>query len=47
MAVVRPDDWQDWLTQQRPVAELLRPFPKGSFEISDPAKGGANVSALL
>jgi putative SOS response-associated peptidase YedK len=47
MAVVRPDDWQDWLTQQRPVAELLRPFPKRSFEITDPAKGGAAVKPLL
>ncbi|WBX83522.1 SOS response-associated peptidase family protein [Sphingosinicella microcystinivorans] len=38
LAVVRPEDWEDWLRQRRGVEDLLRPFPKGSFEITDPAK---------
>lgn len=34
VAIVREEDWQDWLTGQRSIADLLRPFPTGSFEIS-------------
>ncbi len=33
VAVVRGDDWLDWLQLSRPVSELLRPFPPGSFEV--------------
>jgi putative SOS response-associated peptidase YedK len=38
MAVVRPEDWQDWLCQTRIKEEILRPFPKGSFLVVPPAK---------
>jgi putative SOS response-associated peptidase YedK len=41
MAVVRPDDWQDWLLQARPVEELLSPHPLGSFTILAPNRRGA------
>jgi putative SOS response-associated peptidase YedK len=33
MAVVRPEDWWNWLTQSKPKDELLRPFPPGSFNV--------------
>jgi putative SOS response-associated peptidase YedK len=33
MAVVRPEDWWDWLTQTKPKEALLRPFPAGSFRV--------------
>lgn len=36
MAVVRPEDWEAWLRQSRPVEEILRPFPKGSFNVVPP-----------
>ena len=36
MAVVREDDWFAWLRQERPAAELLRPFPPGSFRVIGP-----------
>lgn len=34
MAVVHEDDWFAWLRQERPAAELLRPFPLGTFVVS-------------
>lgn len=36
MAVVRPEDWWDWLGQTKPKEELLRSFPRGSFDVSGP-----------
>lgn len=33
VAVVREEDWFDWLRLSRPVGELLRPFPPGSFKV--------------
>lgn len=33
VAVVREEDWIAWLTQARPVADMLRPCPGGSFEV--------------
>jgi putative SOS response-associated peptidase YedK len=33
MAVVRPEDWWDWLAQTTPKEGLLRPFPAGSFRV--------------
>jgi putative SOS response-associated peptidase YedK len=36
VAVVRQEDWIDWLRQARPVAEMLRPFPVGSFKVEGP-----------
>lgn len=36
MAVVREDDWFDWLRLDRPAEELLRPFPPGSFVVAGP-----------
>lgn len=38
MAVVREDDWFAWLRQERPAAEILRPFPPGSFKVTGPKK---------
>jgi putative SOS response-associated peptidase YedK len=34
VAVIREDEWYDWLQLSRPVEELLRPFPRGSFEVT-------------
>lgn len=36
MAVVREEDWQDWLQGERAVASILRPFAPGSFRVSGP-----------
>ena len=36
MAIVHEADWMDWLQAARPVDEMLRPFPAGSFRISGP-----------
>jgi putative SOS response-associated peptidase YedK len=36
VAVVRAEDWEAWLRQARPAEEILRPFPRGSFEIIGP-----------
>lgn len=36
MAVVHEEDWIDWLRAVRPVEEMLRPFPLGSFSVSGP-----------
>jgi len=38
VAVVREEDWIAWLTQARPVADMLRPYPAGSFEVVGPRK---------
>jgi putative SOS response-associated peptidase YedK len=44
MAVVREEDWQDWLKGTRRPEELLRPFPLGSFTVIGPGKrGSANL----
>jgi putative SOS response-associated peptidase YedK len=40
MAVVRPEDWEDWLRGARPAEEILRPFPPGSFRIAGPRTRG-------
>jgi putative SOS response-associated peptidase YedK len=36
MAVVREEDWRDWLTGSRPPDDILRPFAPGSFTIAGP-----------
>jgi putative SOS response-associated peptidase YedK len=36
MAVVRQEDWLAWLRSERPAADLLRPFPEGSFQVTGP-----------
>lgn len=36
VAVVREEDWIAWLTQARPVADMLRPYPAGSLEVVGP-----------
>ncbi|HEX4736709.1 MAG TPA: SOS response-associated peptidase family protein [Allosphingosinicella sp.] len=36
MAVVREEDWQDWLTAARPPEEILKPYPLGSFTVIGP-----------
>ena len=36
MAVVREDDWMDWLQGSRAAESILRRFPIGSFRISGP-----------
>lgn len=41
LAVVRPEDWQNWLTGARSVEELLRPHPAGSFSV----EGKASVAS--
>lgn len=42
VAVVREEDWFDWLRLSRPVAELLRPFPPGSFKVTGKGKRQAS-----
>lgn len=39
MAVVRQDDWEAWLRQTKPVEEVLRPFPPGSFRVEGQRAG--------
>lgn len=34
VAVIRDEDWIDWLQLSKPVANMLRPFPTGSFNIA-------------
>lgn len=36
MAVVREEDWMDWLSGATSEAAILRPFPLGSFRVSGP-----------
>jgi len=36
MAIVHEADWMDWLRATRPVDEMLRLFPAGSFRVSGP-----------
>ena len=45
VTVVREEEWFDWLRMSRPVSELLRPFPPGSFDVSGP--GGPPASRDL
>lgn len=33
VAVLRPEDWFAWLMKAKPLEEVIRPFPLGSFEI--------------
>lgn len=33
VAIVRPEDWFNWLMEATPKSEVLRPFPSNSFEI--------------
>lgn len=33
VAVVRPEDWYNWLMETTPKDEILRPFPLNSFDI--------------
>lgn len=42
---MREEDWFDWLRLSRPVGELLRPFPPGSFKVVD--KGQPKASRDL
>ena len=42
VAVIREDEWYDWLQLAKPISELLRPFPLGSFRVT--GKGGRAVS---
>jgi len=41
-AVLRPDQWRAWLSGELPVEELLRPWPRGSFQVLSPRKGAAS-----
>jgi putative SOS response-associated peptidase YedK len=41
VAVVREGDWHDWLRLSRPVSELLRPFPAGSFTVTGKGRTAA------
>jgi putative SOS response-associated peptidase YedK len=34
ICVLRPEDWADWLFLTRPEAELLKPLPAGSLEVT-------------
>ena len=47
MAVVRPEDWQDWLRGARPPEETLHPFPRGSFNIVAPGGRAGGQSGEL
>ena len=39
VAVLRPEDWAAWLYLTKPEAELLRPLPKDSLEVTTVRKG--------
>lgn len=39
VAVVREEDWIAWLTQARPVADMLQPCPSGSLKVVGLRKG--------
>jgi putative SOS response-associated peptidase YedK len=39
IVVLQPADWLAWLTLSRPEAELLRPLPAGSLEVSQVRAG--------
>jgi len=39
VAVLRPADWASWLYLDRPEAELLRPLPAGSLDVTLVRKG--------
>ncbi|WP_324750074.1 SOS response-associated peptidase [Sphingomonas sp. LY54] len=41
VAVVREEDWLNWLQLSKPVSEILRPFPPGSFSVSGTGKVAA------
>lgn len=41
MAVVRKADWRGWLNGEALEAEILRPFPVGSFRVSGPPRRAA------
>ena len=45
VAVVRPEDWFDWLMGTRPPLDILQPFPKNSFSIMPPIQ--QNFDELL
>jgi putative SOS response-associated peptidase YedK len=45
VAVVREEDWVDWLCLSRPVTELLRSFPLGSFKVT--GVGNAEATGSL
>lgn len=34
VVVLRPRDWSSWLSLAQPEAELLRPLPAGSLEVT-------------
>lgn len=38
MAVVREEDWLDWLQGERSAESILRPFAIGSFRVSGPSQ---------
>jgi putative SOS response-associated peptidase YedK len=39
VAVLRPEDWAAWLYLTKPEAELLRPLPEGSLEVTTVRQG--------
>lgn len=47
LAVVRPEEWQDWLTGAKPPEYLLRPHPPGSFVIEGRPSAAPAVSDLF
>lgn len=48
MAVVKKADWKAWLSGEAAEAQILRPFPIGSFRVSGPpAKKAAAVTDLF
>jgi putative SOS response-associated peptidase YedK len=36
MAIVRQEDWQDWLQGEVAAERILRPLPAGSLKVSGP-----------
>ncbi len=43
LAVIRPEDWQDWLAETKSPQELLRPHPPGSFVVAGQATQPASI----
>lgn len=41
LAVVRRSEWKGWLSGEATEAEILHPFPVGSFRVSGPPKRSA------
>lgn len=47
IAVIRQEHLYDWLQRARPVAEMLRPFPAGSFTVTGSATRTRRTQASL